>query len=139
MLLDTAYPQVVLVKQALRRSARISGRLDRSVRVSGGHRIADAEQLELAVRIAHDRLRFSGKQLVMRNFTEIARGWLQLEIELVKRDGAVVDDDLVNRSLLGDPAVIAADMGDELVAALFARSEPKVTVKVTSSFWSDRM
>ena len=92
------------------------------MRVSRRHRIADAEQLELALRIAHDRLRFSSKQLVVRNFAEIARGWLQLEIKLVERDGAVIDDDLVNRPLLGDAAVIAADMGDDLVAALFSRA-----------------
>ena len=33
----------------------------------------------------------------------------------------MIDDDLVERPLLGDPAVIAADMRDELIAALLDR------------------
>ena len=76
-------------------------------------------------------------EVVMVDRAEIARQRFQLEIEVVQRDGAVVDDDLIDLPLLPDPAIVAADDGDEAVAlALHFLSSRNVTVKVTSSFCS---
>ncbi|MNV54572.1 hypothetical protein D3C71_1467700 [compost metagenome] len=43
----------------------------------------------------------------------------QVEVQIVQRNGAVVDNDLINRSLLVYSAVITTEAGNQLTVALF--------------------
>ena len=56
------------------------------------------------------------------DLAEVGRGGAELEVDVVERAGAVVDDDLVDAALAGDAAVVAADGRDELVAVAARRS-----------------
>ncbi len=93
--------------------------------VARGHGIADAEELELALRIARRQSEASpATNWSCEISPRLVESGFQLEIKLIERDCAMVDDDLVDRALLCDTAVVAADMGNELIAVLFDRLKP---------------
>ena len=54
--------------------------------------ITDPEELERSFRIAQHALRPAGNQIVIGDFTAIGGQPFQVEIEIVERDRAVIDD-----------------------------------------------
>lgn len=92
--------------------------------VARRHGIANAEQLEAAAWIADHRLRHSADELVVGQFPEVAGVRLEVVVDVIQRDGAVVDDHLVDQAFLVHAAVIAANVRDQFVAAALDRVEP---------------
>src|ERR1700677_1619133 len=95
------------------------------MRVPRGHGIADPKQLKGPLRIGRDGLDRSGKQLFVVHCSEIPRQRLQLKIQIIERQGAVVDDDLVDVPLFAYAAIVAADLGRQPVAVASYGFEPK--------------
>src|ERR1700733_13368491 len=75
------------------------------MRVTRRDRIADPEELK---RLALE-LRYAGNQPRIVHSPPVTRPGLQGEIDLIIRQGAVIDDDLVDATLLSHSAVVAAD------------------------------
>src|SRR5580658_4717387 len=75
------------------------------MRVTRRDRIADPEELK---RIALE-LRYAGNQPRIVHSPPVTRSGLQGEVDLVIRQGAVIDDDLVDATLLSHSAIVAAD------------------------------
>lgn len=92
--------------------------------IARGDRIADPEEPVGAIRIALDRLGGSRKQGVVGDFAKVLRAGLEVEIKVIQRDRAVVDDDLVDGPRFRHAAIIAADMGDKLIAVSFRGFQP---------------
>ncbi len=86
--------------------------VDRRMGVARRNRVADAEQPIGSGRIALDGLGSARKQGVIGYFAEVLRARLEFEIEIIQRDRAVIDDDLVHGSRFRHAAIIAADVGD---------------------------
>src|SRR5215813_814841 len=84
--------------------------------VAGRDGVADAEEAEATVGIARDLLRLAGDQRVIVDFTAVARLRLQREVELVERQRAVLNHDLIHDAGLRALAVVASDHGGEAVA-----------------------
>src|SRR3546814_19847328 len=81
---DTLFPYTTLFRSV------VNGRMG----VARGNGIADPEQLESALRIIPARLWTAFDEGAMVEHAKVARLRLQFEIEVVERNGAVVDDDL---------------------------------------------
>jgi len=61
------------------------------VDIAAGHRVADAEQLKAPLRVGFDRLRLALDDGPQIGLAAIARMGLEREIELVERQGAVLE------------------------------------------------
>src|SRR5215469_5214723 len=90
--------------------------IDRRMNIAAGYRIADAEELELALRVGLDRLRLALDDGAQIHLAAIARMRLEGEIELVHRQRAMLDDELVDDALLFLVGVFVLQHGYELVA-----------------------
>src|SRR5438034_11590575 len=77
----------------LRQTQRV---VDRGVDVARGDGVADAVERVAPGGIADDGLRTVGDEGGVIDLAAIARSRLQPEVELVERQGAVLDDDLVD-------------------------------------------
>ena len=86
--------------------------VDRGVGVARGDRVADAEELEGALRVDPDRLRPAGDESGVIDGAAVQRKRLQREIEIVQRPRAVIDDDLLDDPLFAGIDIVAADAGD---------------------------
>ena len=84
--------------------------------VARGDRIADPIKQEFAIAIAASRLGQIGDQCVVVDLSEIPGSRLEAEIELVERDGPMLDNDLVGPLLDMPLAVFVEERPDELVA-----------------------
>src|SRR3546814_19058743 len=102
--------------------------------VARGNGIADPEQLESALRIIPARLWTAFDEGAMVEHAKVARLRLQFEIEVVERNGAVVDDDLVDMPFLAYPAIVAADDGHEAVVPALHRPPPVGACEVGIEF-----
>ena len=63
--------------------------VDRGVGIARGDRIADPEELELAVLVADDGLRLSRKKLIVRDLTQVPGVRLEFEVQFIERDRAM--------------------------------------------------
>jgi hypothetical protein len=96
------------------------------VDVAAGHGIADAEQLESAIPIVDRALRAAGEQRIEVDLAEVGGGRLQLEIEVVRGQRAVLDHHLNDHPLLESPRVFVVEDGGEPVALAADRTQPAV-------------
>src|SRR5437667_8360082 len=84
--------RLVNLSDVLRQPQRV---VDRGVNVARGDGVADAVERIEPCGIADDSLRTAGDEGGVIDLAAIARSRLQPEVELVERQGAVLDDDLV--------------------------------------------
>ena len=69
--------------------------------VAARDRVADPEQLIAALLVADDLLWAQFEQGLLVDLAEVRRSGNQVEVELVQRQGAVLDDNVVDDALLG--------------------------------------
>ena len=84
--------------------------------IAARHRIADPEQLVAAVRIGGEHLRPPVQQSVQVDLAVVAGAVLQSVIELARRQGTVLDHNVVGRMLLALLGVHVPEHRDEPVA-----------------------
>lgn len=89
-----------------------------------GHGITDAEKLEVASGVGVYRLRRAGNKRFMIHLATVRRLRTQVEIQLIQRARAMVDDDLINHALTGHVAVVAADSGKQAIAVTHYGIQP---------------
>src|SRR5262249_859750 len=90
--------------------------VDGGVDVARGDGVADAEELVDAVGIACDRLRPSRDERAVVDLALVAGAVLAGEVEVVERQGAVLDPHLVDEARLRAVAIVAAEYGCQPVA-----------------------
>ncbi len=97
-----------------------------SVNVARRDRVADAIKQIAALRVADDVLWAILDQGVVVDLAKVARTRLEREIELVERQRAVLDDDLVDLPLLSRLVVFIEEDRDQAVAAAVNALEAKI-------------
>ena len=84
--------------------------------IARGDGVTDPEELELTFGIAVDGLRLTGDQLSLRHFAEVDRCRPQLEVQIIERDGPVIDDHLIHNPLPCNATVVTANVSHQLIA-----------------------
>src|SRR3546814_4153073 len=94
--------------------AQPEGVVDGGVDVAAGDGVADTVEAEAAVRVAHRLLRPAGGERVVVDGAEVGAERLQIEVEVVERQSAVLDHELVDLARLHAVGIRSEEHTSEL-------------------------
>ena len=94
--------------------------------VARGDRITNPKELKAALGIVDQRLRAPVDQGREVELAQIRRFRLQGKVEVVDRQGAVLDDDLIDQSFLAGLVILVVETSAKLVALTLNRCEVEV-------------